>query len=230
MKLILVRHGDPNYKDNCLTPLGHVQAEAVVPRIAALEPDALYSSTYGRALETAEHTAAKLGMEITQLDFMREISTGPEGLSKEEKLRYSPWVFSREMAENGEDLLHFDFSDHYTWKGTPFEKSYARVTEGFDEWFAGLGYVREGMYYRCTRKNPDHVVIFAHGGSISCLLAHFTGIPVQFICGFININCTGITSVRFDGDEGSVVVPKILTINEHSHIRGLAVPEGIPQE
>ena len=29
MKLILIRHGDPNYKDNCLTPLGHAQAECL---------------------------------------------------------------------------------------------------------------------------------------------------------------------------------------------------------
>lgn len=230
MKLILVRHGDPNYKDNCLTPLGHVQAEAVAPRIMALEPSAIYSSTFGRAMETAEHTASKLGMEIIPLDFMKEISSGIEGLDKEGKLKYSPWLSSQALAMEGEDLLHYDFSEHFAWKGTRFEESYARVTGGFDEWIRDLGYERDGLYYRCTRKNDDHPVIFAHGGSISCLLAHFTGIPVQFVCCFQHLSCTGITIVRFEGEEGQRVVPKLLTINEYSHIKNLSVHDEVPKE
>lgn len=230
MKLIFVRHGDPNYKDNCLTPLGHVQAEAVAPKIAEMEPDALYSSTYGRAMETAEHTAAFLGMPVTPLDFIHEISSGLDGLDREERLKYSPWLSTQKMLAEGEDILHYDFSEHFAWKGTHFEESYARVTEGFDAWMRTLGYEREKTYYRCTRKNDDKLVVFAHGGSISCVLAHVTGLSPQFVCGYIHLSCTGITVLRFEGEEGEIAVPKILKINEDSHIKNLSVHDEVPKE
>lgn len=229
MELILIRHGDPNYKDNSLTPLGHLQAEAAAPRISALEPTALYSSPYGRALQTAEHTASLLGMEITLLDFMREISSGLEGMEAKEKLPYSPWLSSQTLARAGEDLVRYDYSEHFAWKGTLFAQSYARVTEGFDAWFRQQGFEREGLYYRCTRKNDEKPAIFAHGGSISCLLAHFTGVPVQWVCGFLRLDCTGITIIRFAAEPGELAIPEILTVNELTHLHGLTVSDGLPQ-
>lgn len=230
MKLILVRHGDPNYKDNCLTPLGHIQAEAVAPKIAALSPTALYTSSYGRAVETAQHTADYLQMPVTVLDFMHEISSGFPDLPQEERLRYSPWLSTKAMLDAGEDITHYDFSEHFAWKGTRFEESYARVTRGFDAWVRELGYEREKTYYRCTRKNDDNLVIFAHGGSISCLLAHFTGLTPQFICGYVHLSCTGITVLRFEGEEGAIVTPNIRKINEDSHIKNLSVHDEVPKE
>ena len=75
MRIYFIRHGDPNYKDNCLTPLGHQQAEALAERwaVSAEKVDRIYSSKFGRAVETAEPTAAKLGLPVEILDFMHEI-------------------------------------------------------------------------------------------------------------------------------------------------------------
>ena len=64
MKIIFVRHGHPNYELNCLTELGHQQAAAVAQRLINEGIEEIYSSPYGRAIETAEHTAAALGLEI----------------------------------------------------------------------------------------------------------------------------------------------------------------------
>ena len=36
MLLYIVRHGDPNYKDDCLTDFGKVQAEAVAKKKAEI--------------------------------------------------------------------------------------------------------------------------------------------------------------------------------------------------
>lgn len=35
MRLILVRHGHPNYEIDCLTELGHLQAEAAAERLCS---------------------------------------------------------------------------------------------------------------------------------------------------------------------------------------------------
>ena len=57
MRIVFVRHGQPDYEKDCLTELGHIQAEAVGKRLLGEKPSRLYASTMGRATETAEHIA-----------------------------------------------------------------------------------------------------------------------------------------------------------------------------
>ena len=52
MRIIFVRHGHPDYKNDCLTPLGHEQAKAAAARLQNEKVDAVYSSVKGRAMET----------------------------------------------------------------------------------------------------------------------------------------------------------------------------------
>ena len=59
MRIIFVRHGHPDYEKNCLTEIGHKQADAAAQRLSGETVEAIYSSHYGRALETAAHIAAR---------------------------------------------------------------------------------------------------------------------------------------------------------------------------
>ena len=76
MRIVFVRHGHPDYKNDCLTPLGHEQAKAAATRLQNEKIDAIYSSTKGRAMETASYQAQAHDLELIPLDFMREIGWG----------------------------------------------------------------------------------------------------------------------------------------------------------
>ena len=54
MRIVLVRHGKPDYATDSLTELGKLQAEATAPRLMREGISEIYSSTMGRALQTAE--------------------------------------------------------------------------------------------------------------------------------------------------------------------------------
>ena len=75
MKIVFVRHGHPNYEKDCLTELGHEQAKAAAERLKDEKFDMIFSSSCGRAYETACHIAAFHGKEVQKLDFMREIDS-----------------------------------------------------------------------------------------------------------------------------------------------------------
>ena len=49
MRLILVRHGDPNYELDCLTELGHEQAKVVAQRLMEEGIEKIFCSPQGRA-------------------------------------------------------------------------------------------------------------------------------------------------------------------------------------
>ena len=72
MLLYYVRHGDPIYHPDQLTPIGHEQAEALAHRLAKFGVDKIYASTSNRAMQTAQHTCDLLGMEMETLDFLNE--------------------------------------------------------------------------------------------------------------------------------------------------------------
>ncbi len=52
MRLYIIRHADPDYVNDNLTPAGHLEAAALGERMASEGLNLIYSSPRGRALET----------------------------------------------------------------------------------------------------------------------------------------------------------------------------------
>ena len=46
MRLIFVRHGEPNYEKDCLTKLGHEEAKAAAQRLLCENIDEIFSSQW----------------------------------------------------------------------------------------------------------------------------------------------------------------------------------------
>lgn len=84
-ELILVRHGETlhnvnritqGWSDSELSERGREQVLRLAERIQAMKPTALYSSPLGRAMSTAQAIADATGLEIVQLDDLREMNYG----------------------------------------------------------------------------------------------------------------------------------------------------------
>ena len=73
MLLYIVRHGQPIYGPDTLTELGRKQAEALADRFAVHGLDRIFSSPMGRARETAQPTADRLGLPVKIEYWTREI-------------------------------------------------------------------------------------------------------------------------------------------------------------
>ena len=72
MILYYVRHGDPIYDPNQLTPLGHRQAEAAAKRLAAHGIDQIFTSPSNRARQTAQPLCELTKQEATVLEWADE--------------------------------------------------------------------------------------------------------------------------------------------------------------
>ncbi len=220
MRIYLIRHGDPNYKDNSLTPKGHIEAEALARHLekSRVKYTAIYASSYGRAIETAEHTAARLGLDLRILDFMHEISYGLHGATAEEKVRYSPWKAPQDLVEQDVALPSYDYTGYWGYKGTRLEEAENRVIRGFDLWLEQTqGLRREGTRYVCSRENTDEILIFCHGGTISCLIGHLLNIGPLAGCMSFRIHTTGITTVEFRCEARKTILPIFKGISDFAH-------------
>lgn len=63
MKLLFVRHGDPDYSADSLMPQGWKEAELLSQRLCRLTVKDFYCSPLGRAKDTASPTLKKLRRE-----------------------------------------------------------------------------------------------------------------------------------------------------------------------
>ena len=72
MRIIIVRHGDPNYELDTLTKTGWREAELAAEYLAKLQIKAFYVSPLGRAQDTAGCTLKKMNRTAETLDWLRE--------------------------------------------------------------------------------------------------------------------------------------------------------------
>ena len=73
MRLYLIRHGDPDYEKDVLTPAGILEAKALAKRLEKEGIDEIYYSPLGRARETMSYTAQLTGIKPELLEWTEEI-------------------------------------------------------------------------------------------------------------------------------------------------------------
>ena len=71
MDIYFIRHGDPDYDHDCLTELGHFQAEKTSEELVKMSFDMIFASSMNRAIQTAKHLTDKTNQKISLLDWAR---------------------------------------------------------------------------------------------------------------------------------------------------------------
>lgn len=219
MRLLLVRHGHPNYELDCLTPLGHLQAEAAAERLMREHIDLFFTSTCGRAVETAEHTASRYGMNVTQLPFMREVTWGYNGIPNDPAGH--PWNLVDNMILEGKALGNADWREVLPFSGNSICANVDLIASEFDQWMETLGYIREGDYYRAGENTAKTVALFSHGGSSNAVLAHVLNLPFPYVIQVFRADFTSITALNFPDTPGELVMPVLELVNDCAHIKNL---------
>jgi len=170
MKIILIRHAEPNYEIDGLTEKGKIEARLLADRLVKEKIDYFYSSPLGRARLTIAPTLDKLGREAEYLPWLREFSYPKISLPyKEETIC---WDLLPEFANENPALYTHEWASCDFIKNSDVYKEYENVTAEFDKLIEKHGYKRDGLIYRAEKPNRDTIVITCHFGIISILLSH----------------------------------------------------------
>ena len=222
MLFFYVRHGDPIYTPNQLTPLGKRQAEAVAKRLAMHGIDEIYASTSQRAIETAQPTCEILKKEMTLLDFANEdhawrelavVDNGRRGW-----LFHNP-KFIKLFAEKSVRDLGDKWFDHPELEQYDLGKGIERIYEESDKFFASLGYEHDRYTgrYKVVEHSDKRVALFAHQGFGLAFLSCLLDIPYPQFSTHFDMCHTGVTVIEFKERDG-YAYPLVLTLSSDSHI------------
>jgi len=224
MRIIFVRHGNPNYELDQLTELGHVQAAAAAERLADERIERIYSSTCGRALETAGYTAKKIGLEVCPCDFIREIDWGVKDNITPQHTG-GPWDRASAFIEGGRSSVDPEWRNETLFSETKTPESLDKLSEGLDNWLESLGYKREGFGYRVGKAPYKTVAVFCHGGAFAAAFSHIFSVPMPFALMCIPFDQTGIFEINLPGEEGDFSIPSLYKGHSISHLseRGIKI-------
>lgn len=224
MRLYYVRHGEPIYEPDSLTKLGEAQAKALVSRLGEIKFDKVFVSSSKRAILTAIPTCEKQNIEYEILDWCNEKYAGEEFMDYDSHGKryfmkdcdnYKKLFVSREIEDMG-----FSWYEHPAFKDKKCKSGIKRIAAKSDEFFANLGYTHDTEKHCFITKKPvfENVAIFAHAGFGSVFLSHILDIPYPIFCTRFTMCHSGITVIDFEDIDG-IVIPKILTYSNDSHIK-----------
>ena len=223
MRIVFVRHCEPDYTVDSLTPKGWREAKLLSHRVLNWNVDAFYESPLGRAHDTAK----------TCLDLRREHG-------KNSDVTVLPWLkefyYQLKMPVTGEDVMCWDLMPSYfngnkelhdkdSWCDMPLMASgdirseYDHVTREFDALLKEHGYERlEDGSYKVNEHNDKTIVMFCHFGVASLLTGHLTGIaPTCLWQGFF-MAPSAVTIIGTEEREQGIASFRVQEFGSVSHL------------
>ncbi len=224
MRLLIIRHGDPDYSVDSLTDKGWREADLVADRLSREKIAAVYSSPKGRALHTAEVTASRTGHTITICPWLQEF-WAPIWRPDVAAHRMITWDWLPQDWTADERYFQ---ADH--WFETPImveggvKAEYDRVTGKLDALLALHGYLRDGKMYRTEQGNHDTLALFCHFGVESVLLSHLLGVSPMVLWHGTCAAPTSVTTVFTEERRKGRVFFRIQTYGDVSHLTAAGEP------
>ena len=217
MRLIFIRHGEPDYEKKSLTPKGFREAELLGPYIPELKGNYFYVSPQGRAKHTAETALKGTGIEPVELDFLHEFR-GKMVRPHENELKncwdWMPADWTREPL----------FFTHDRWgeakgiEGTNIKAEYDRVTACFDELLKEHGYERDGYLYKAVRPNHDTLVFFCHYAITAVFLSHLLNISPWLIWAGTVAKCSSVTELATEERQEGIAYFRMNSFGDVTHL------------
>lgn len=216
MKILIIRHGDPDYSIDSLTERGKREAELLGKRMDGLHIDDAYVSPLGRAKLTAEIALRNKGITPAECPWLREFSCtvkdAQNGVNRIWDLMPSYYTKSKELFDSS------DWQKHPLFTDSLIAEEYGKVGDGINEILLRHGYRKNGMLYDAISPSYDTVALFCHFGVECVILSHLLNVsPYIFFQGFCALPSSVTTLVTEERENGKAVF-RCLSFGDLSHL------------
>ncbi len=187
MKLLIIRHGDPDYEHDSLTEKGWNEARLLAERLYSTEKiREFYVSPMGRARDTASLTLEKYGKTAEILPWLREFNEALINRPDVTERRMISWDW---LPQDWTQEPRFYDAEHWmdvdVFKESSVPEVFHKVTSSLDDFLLNHGYRHDGNVFRVEHGSSDTIALFCHFGVECVLLSHLLHIsPMQLWHGF----------------------------------------------
>lgn len=218
MRLLIIRHGDPDYEKDSLTEKGWREAELLSERLTRLDIKDFYVSPLGRAKDTASLTLRKMDRTARECPWLREFAPKihrPD-MPDIEKIA---WDWLPQDWTKEEDFFRRNlWGSHPVMEAGGVMQEYKWVTENLDALLAEHGYVREGEYYRVDRPNRDTIAFFCHFGLECVLLSHLMNVSPMILWHHTCVAPASVTTIYTEERRKGAASFRVASFGDISHL------------
>ncbi len=219
MKLLLIRHGDPDYAIDGLTETGRREAALLAERIAPMEISEYYVSTMGRALETARPSLEKAGRRATACDWLREFDIRVRRPDCGGELSHVPWDWLPQDWLKDPVLLDRErWHEHPVFAEMDLKSAYDRVIAEFERVLAAHGYVRDGLCYRAERPNSETLAFFCHFGLSCVLMSRLLNVSPMVLWQGLVMAPSSVTTIYTEERRPGIACFRAAAVGDISHL------------
>ena len=233
MRLLSIRHGDPDYVHDTLTEKGHREAALLAERAEALQLGKCFVSPLGRAQATAGYSMKKLGRTAKTLGWLQEfparidLNRAPQLLdafpnARKEDGKYAPHIVWDIMPSYWGEFS--DCMDPARWRECEISRNsdtveiYDYVTGEFDKLLMEHGYIRDGRCYKVEKESTETLTFFCHFGITCVFLAHLWGISPFLLWHSLALAPTSVTEIVTEERQQGIACFRGLKIGDVSHL------------
>ncbi len=214
MKIVIIRHAEPDYENNTLTEKGFKEAEALGKYYNASMFKEIYCSTLNRAKYTCE-AIVKGEKEIHFCDWLQEFK--PRVFTN--NIWHCSWDYMPSFFDDNEIIQSKDLFEEPVLKEANAKEEYEIVINKFDEELAKNGYVRERNSYKVIKENEDTLLFVCHFGMMSVLLSRLLNIPYSQIAQHTCCYPSGVTLLVSEEREQGIAQFRMLEYSNVEHLR-----------
>ncbi|MCI8854148.1 MAG: histidine phosphatase family protein [Lachnospiraceae bacterium] len=218
MKLLMIRHGDPNYEIDSLTEKGWREAELLAERMEKTEVQEYFVSPLGRAKDTASCTLKRTGRTAVECAWLREFDA-PIYRPHRPEIKTITWDWMPGDWTKEEEFFRDDrwFEPPVMEEGKVKEK-YEWVIRNLDGLLQEHGYERQGRLYRAVRPNQDTLAFFCHFGLECVLLSHLLNVSPMVLWHGLCAAPTSVTTVVTEERQKGIAYFRMLAFGDTAHL------------
>ena len=171
MRILLIRHAEPDYPHDSLTEKGFREAALLRPRLAAYDLAACYVSPLGRARATAACALEGTSNHPETLDWLQEFRARiPDPVTGQPRLVWDlpPRFWTAEPLL----LDPVRWVDAPMFDGENVRSVWDETCAGVDALMARYGFRKDGPVWRCDRNAHITIALFCHF-AISMVIAGY---------------------------------------------------------
>ena len=223
MKILIIRHAEPDYAIDSLTEKGWGEAELLSRRLAGMNIRDIFCSPLGRARDTAKPALERLGRQMEILPWLREFSGSV--IHPFEGRRCIPWDLMPQYWTRQPALF-----DRDRWLDEPFMASgsvaevYREVGEGLEALLLRFGCRRDGYIFQCRDNTADTIALFCHQGLGLTIISHLTGLPLPVLWHCIFLPPSSVTTLITEERMKGEVFFRCAGMGDTSHLYAAGEP------
>lgn len=220
LRILLIRHAEPDYSVDSLTAKGRVEAELLSRRMMQYDIRDFYVSPLGRAQDTAAYTLNRLGKHAESLPWLQEFrGSYPDPETGDRRI--VAWDVKPRIW-----TLFPGIMDIRTWCNAPVfdggdvREVWQETIHGVDALLGRYGYIKNGPVWCCENNTNDTIALFCHFGISMAILGYLTDISPMILWHHMLCLPSSVTEIVTEERIKGEVSFRVTKLGDLTHLEG----------